>query len=61
MVLEFTLPYADSAFDSGYDVGDISVNFIHVLSVNEDRGIANTAENFLDTEGRPGLGYGQDV
>ena len=44
MVLEFTLPYADSAFDSGYDVGDISVNFIHVLSVNEDRGIANTAE-----------------
>ncbi len=61
MAFEFTLPYADGAFDSSYDIGDLSLKFIHVVDVNATRGIAYTAEYFFDTAGRPELGYGEDV
>ena len=61
MAFEFTLPYADGAFDDSYDLGDVSFKFMHVVDVNERRGIAYTAEYFFDTAGRPELGYGEDV
>ena len=54
--LTLTTPYADSALDSDFGLGDISLKFTHVVDVNASRGIAYTAELFLDTADRPDLG-----
>lgn len=60
---QFTLtaPYADSALDSDFGLGDVSLKFTHVVDVNASNGIAYTAELFLDTADRPDLGNGQEV
>ena len=54
--LKLTVPYADSALDSDFGLGDASLKFVHVVDVNASRGIAYTAELFLDTADRPDLG-----
>ena len=59
--LKLTVPYADSALDSDFGLGDASLKFVHVVDVNASRGIAYTAELFLDTADRPDLGNGQEV
>ncbi len=60
---QFTLtaPYAGSALDSDFGLGDVSLKFTHVVDVNASNGIAYTAELFLDTADRPDLGNGQEV
>lgn len=57
--LRFTLPYANSPLDSGYDFGDFSVTYIDVFYLTEKNGAAFTAEFFLDTASRDDTGYGQ--
>jgi hypothetical protein len=56
-----TAPYADSALDSDFGLGDVSLKFTHVVDVNASNGIAYTVELFLDTADRPDLGNGQEV
>jgi hypothetical protein len=59
--LQLTVPYANGALNDDFDVGDVSLKFVHVVDVNESRGIAYTAELFADTAARPDLGYGEEV
>lgn len=59
--LQLTVPYANGALNNDFDVGDVSLKFVHVVDVNESRGIAYTAELFADTAARPDLGYGEEV
>jgi len=58
---QLKVPYADSALDDDFGLGDVSLKFTHVVDVNASRGIAYTAELFLDTADRPDLGNGQEV
>ncbi|SLN59496.1 hypothetical protein ROG8370_02742 [Roseovarius gaetbuli] len=58
---QVTVPYADSALNDDFGLGDVSLKFVHVVDVNASRGIAYTAEVFLDTADRPDLGNGQEV
>lgn len=58
---QLTVPYADSALDDDFGLGDVSLKFVHVVDVNASRGIAYTAELFVDTADRPDLGNGQEV
>ena len=55
----FTVPFANSPFDSAMDVGDISITFVDVFYLTEQNGAAYTAELFLDTANRSDNGYGQ--
>jgi hypothetical protein len=58
---QLTVPYANGPLNDDFDFGDVSLKFVHVVDVNASRGIAYTAELFLDTAARPDLGNGQEV
>ena len=57
--IEFTLPFANSPFDSTMDIGDISLKFTDVFYLTKQNGAAYTAELFLDTASRDDNSYGQ--
>lgn len=61
MSLELTLPYASGPTNDSYGLGDVSLKFTHIVSLNASRGIAYQAELFADTADRPDLGTGQTV
>jgi len=56
---EFTLPFANSPYDSTMDIGDISLKFTDVFYLTKQNGAAYVAELFLDTASRDDNGYGQ--
>lgn len=61
MSLAAKLPYASGVIDDDFDFGDASLTFTHVASLNQQRGIAYSAEVIFDTAERPELGTGQTV
>jgi hypothetical protein len=61
MSLAANLPYASGVIDDDFDFGDASLKFTHVTSLNQQRGIAYTAEVIFDTAERAELGTGQTV
>lgn len=61
MAIDLKVTYLNGPFEKGYDFGDLSLKFTHVLDVNKSRGIAYTAELFFDTANRSDLGNGQTV
>jgi len=54
-------PIAQSVVDKSFDIGDVSILFTHVVSVNRQRGLAYTLEFFTNTAARPDIGFGEPV
>jgi hypothetical protein len=61
MSLSITVPYASGIVDSDFSLGDASLKLTQVVSLNQKRGIAYTAEVYFDTADRDELGTGQTV
>ena len=61
MSLGINVPFASGVIDSDYGLGDMSLKFTHVASLNRQRGLAYTMELIFDTAARNELGTGQTV
>ena len=55
------LPVASGVINNDFSIGDVSLTFTHIASLNQKRGLAYSTELIFDTADRAELGLGNSV